>query len=851
MPSTQLHKINLVPINRNLKYQTNDAGKLSNKAHQILPSFSQSRLDASGIERRFTHSHFNKLVENETDCYCYYYDKSKKRMRLRKSEGVGVGVGRGRRRQQREGNLFKCPLGYTKRKISIIDSSKFGLCIGSPVDAHLSHYGRPVGEEGTHRSSLAVLPICKHFHLYQRKVFFATTHGGSGKVPIAKIATRIATAVKMGRDNAFMEALSPNSLCGETTRKDFINGSTCIVMKRATLLLPTKRARPLVDKDVEATLRKAPAPGHKEAGNLFAPVPQSARGSLLLTSYLEITHFFLRWRQDRVSNVHPMSTSAFFLLNGFPHSHFRRVYGLSNEHYNTRETSIPHVKYLSKCFEKKLDSIEDEELLVAIAALFLHASNVPEELQPPCTPSSSSFKTGLSGIPLLSSNLRLLPPYLDDMVCATCYVRFQYKRLVICGLFSGVAPGWGVGDVGTPWYDQTDFQDTHAKYTAAARYVAHLRERVWGNGPKISMDDMGNVSMFVDDRFHLPTHIPSAWIILGSGFLNRRSHPPCDLLRFAASQLSMLAFQAIRDRHILPLDGRLVASNIKTGVVTFAGLFSPESTAAATCLFMMLYEYKERGSSLTHVDVDLLQKLLDDPVTKRNYYFRVKLIDAWMWKLWNDRKADEVERLLLRGLKLFTSAPNSVQQSWGFGLDPILDVLEFLIVYYDVLNPNVQEVESYRGQYTAYFEDRYHDWIQRLALGCGVGVFGMSFSRLRIESVNIRLQMSTDDSLELHKVLQRKFGRSGTSFPDGNKNVKRYVERDWAHFRYSCFMQVFGVVEGASTTFGEMEFGGMEMKAGISKEAYDAERMVIAPALTGLLLDGDLTKILGAAVDSD
>ncbi|KAF2679561.1 hypothetical protein K458DRAFT_422121 [Lentithecium fluviatile CBS 122367] len=52
-------------------------------------------------------------------------------------------------------------------------------------------------------------------------VFFATPHGGSGKARIGKIASTIARTLTWGRDNAFMEALSKNSLCSEATRTDF------------------------------------------------------------------------------------------------------------------------------------------------------------------------------------------------------------------------------------------------------------------------------------------------------------------------------------------------------------------------------------------------------------------------------------------------------------------------------------------------------------------------------------------------------------------------------------------------------------------------------------------------------
>lgn len=72
-------------------------------------------------------------------------------------------------------------------------------------------------------------------------VFFATPHGGSGKVPIGNIAKSIASVVLVGRNNAFMEALSQNSLCGDITKKDFNNISKHIRLISFFETLPTKK----------------------------------------------------------------------------------------------------------------------------------------------------------------------------------------------------------------------------------------------------------------------------------------------------------------------------------------------------------------------------------------------------------------------------------------------------------------------------------------------------------------------------------------------------------------------------------------------------------------------------------
>jgi len=72
-------------------------------------------------------------------------------------------------------------------------------------------------------------------------VFFATPHGGSGKVPIGKIAKSIASVVLVGRNNAFMEALSQNSLGGDITQKDFNHISKHIRLISFFETLPTNK----------------------------------------------------------------------------------------------------------------------------------------------------------------------------------------------------------------------------------------------------------------------------------------------------------------------------------------------------------------------------------------------------------------------------------------------------------------------------------------------------------------------------------------------------------------------------------------------------------------------------------
>lgn len=69
------------------------------------------------------------------------------------------------------------------------------------------------------------------------------------------------------------------------------------------------------------------------------------------------------------------------LLNGFPHPDFSRIYGLSHQYLELRNTFMPHVQHLNSRFAK-LQPISDRELLSNFATLLLHASDVVHGQRP-------------------------------------------------------------------------------------------------------------------------------------------------------------------------------------------------------------------------------------------------------------------------------------------------------------------------------------------------------------------------------------------------------------------------------------------------------------------------------------
>jgi hypothetical protein len=641
----------------------------------------------------------------------------------------------------------------------------------------------------------------------------------------------------------------------------------------------------------------------------------------------QMTHFFLRWRQDRNRDLESFIDSARFLLNGFPHPDFSRIYGLSHEHLILKKTFLSHVMHLNTRYTKLQDYIEDPRALYAVATLFLHASLVPQEHRPPRqwrqsplatmlqdrTENASAdikaraqkmgnyVETYVQDITLLPSIENILrqteyPAYLFFQAVHTFFTHisttwltenprrgFNIENIVLAGRSveqvrkdtmitkspHGLRVNFGfclggetfddqIATILPMLYKQTVEVDApmmilgresgalgligKSLYTAvysetdcqqAITFVAHLRDSLWNQGPQIKVDVAGNMALVIDDRFHLPSQIPCAWIVTNEHFKDR---PMCDLYRFTMGQLSMLAFEALRDGPRFPLRPEVVAKHAEHAVELFTRICLPESTVAATGLFMLLYEYKERTPPLTSVPQARLQELLYAPVTSRNYYFKVKLIDAWAHNLRAREPCDlsEIEILLLHSLQLFESAEENVKKSWVFGLDPILDVLEFLIVYYRDWAVNELSVRKYRDAYRVYFDGRYNHPLLRLCLGCGAGVFGMSFSRLRplmeVPSSSSKNQLGVN----LLEKLQASLGCSGTSLPEKDRNIPRYIEQDWCRFRYNTFMSMIHKrqVHVSVTAFGQMEFGNPGYKTGISPDLYAAEEDRIRRAIS-------------------
>jgi hypothetical protein len=367
-------------------------------------------------------------------------------------------------------------------------------------------------------------------------------------------------------------------------------------------------------------------------------------------------------------------------------------------------------------------------------------------------------------------------------------------------------------------------------------------------GKRFAQDELGNISIFRDTRTQLAGEIPCAWN-LSSASSRKQNRQLCDLHVFASSQLHMLAFHAIRDisdRFWIPPSR--AATNAIQATGHLSRLLGPESVAAAESLFMLLYEYKERKSPLTSIPEELLMSILEIAVTKDNFYFKVKLIDAWINNLAFQEKWVMVRSLLVKGLELFRSCSADAQSNWIYALDPILDILEFHIVLFESWDPDQAQAARYKKEYKEYCQQYYPSSRARRCLGCGVGIFGTSFARLRIGLDMVRLQIPSTAQREpnpdeqlVFDILETVFGRSGSSAPDVTEDTPRYIEQEWSVFRFNVYLSVLGakILDTSSATFGRMGYGGWTPKIGIPPDILKAEELRIRGCMRAIMSMSD------------
>jgi hypothetical protein len=197
-------------------------------------------------------------------------------------------------------------------------------------------------------------------------------------------------------------------------------------------------------------------------------------------------------------------------------------------------------------------------------------------------------------------------------------------------------------------------------------------------------------------------------------------------------------------------------------------------------------------------------QLLQLPLNERTFYALIKIIDAYQFVLFKQEKWELAETTLIQWLKKLQETPVSVRRLWSFSNDPILDILEFLIVFYRDKRPNANKLPEYVDKYRDYYMRTYGHWPQRLFLGCGAGVFGMSFARVRLEWSTALDGDEDPDSSEADETLledekffqdiKRLYGPRAQNFIE--HATSRRQERDLCHALAIEFLTLFGKQAG-------------------------------------------------------
>jgi hypothetical protein len=136
-----------------------------------------------------------------------------------------------------------------------------------------------------------------------------------------------------------------------------------------------------------------------------------------------------------------------------------------------------------------------------------------------------------------------------------------------------------------------------------------------------------------------------------------------------------------------------------------------------------------------HAEIDGMLENIMPELDSENFYSIVKSIDLRQFSLRARKKWNTMEIVLKKFLEGFERMPEEDRGNWAFSNDPILDLLEFLVVFYRDCKVDTAMTKVFLGKYEKYFDEVYDNLLQRMCLGFDIGVWGMSFARIRLEFV--------------------------------------------------------------------------------------------------------------------
>lgn len=219
------------------------------------------------------------------------------------------------------------------------------------------------------------------------------------------------------------------------------------------------------------------------------------------------------------------------------------------------------------------------------------------------------------------------------------------------------------------------------------------------------------------------------------------------------------------------------------------------STMACTSILHTIWESNEFGC---HQVADYLcSRLLDsEPLTSKNFYAKIKTIDARQFMMKDHGELDEMESFLLLWLDRFLSCSTDLREFWDFENDPILDMYEFIINFHRLFRPDEVKRKEFVGRCTNYVKKSYNRLYYWLCMGCGIGVFGMSFARIRFktDAPDNKDEYSPDQFDEYVARLQREHL---TPVLEAESELRtRADERDYCYKRLHDYLAKFDINTG-------------------------------------------------------
>lgn len=270
-------------------------------------------------------------------------------------------------------------------------------------------------------------------------------------------------------------------------------------------------------------------------------------------------------------------------------------------------------------------------------------------------------------------------------------------------------------------------------------------------------------------------------------------------------------------------------------------ILGTSNTSGSTAILRLIWEMHWMGQNRDASQ--LAQTLLEQDIGETNFYALIKTIDAIQFCLEATGSRDTIEKVLLDWLHKFEDVEESARVNWNYANDPILDMLEFLIVFYRDAVSSKDKAEGFKALYLQRCVERYRDVAYTLCLGCDVGAYGMSFARIRILLIdgnnrvvsNIGRQLA-DSDLELLRALEIALRHERERIKQQSES--RADERDGCHAMYKEHLSILkgSEVPIPLTTLEHSSIGGRSrFVMNLEDDLAGRPRRSKPPAVSGVL----------------